>query len=68
MSREDALQRLSLLTELIDPTRERSSAFSTDEAAQFQEILTDHNYTVRHLMRAVGVAASSLAKSVSLGT
>jgi hypothetical protein len=58
MSREDALQRLSLLAELIDRTPERTSEFSTDEVVEFHNILTDHNYTVRYLMRAVGVAAA----------
>jgi hypothetical protein len=61
MSREDALQRLSLLGELIDPNPENKAAFSTDEIAEFQKILTDGNYTVRQLMREVGRAAMYLA-------
>jgi len=56
MSGEDALQRLTLLGDLIDPSSERVSAFSTDEIAEFQNILTDHNYTVRSLMTLVGPA------------
>jgi hypothetical protein len=59
LSHEDALQRLSLLGELIDPNPERKSAFSADEIAEFQKILTDSNYTVRRLMRAVGAASTS---------
>jgi len=56
MSREDALQRLALLGDLINPNAERVSAFSTDQIAEFQNILNDHNYTVRHLMNLVGLA------------
>jgi hypothetical protein len=54
MSREDALKRLSVLGELIDPNPERTSPFSRDEIAEFQQILTDHSHTVRDLMRMVG--------------
>jgi hypothetical protein len=54
MSREEALQRLALLGDLINLNSERVSAFSTDEIAEFQNILTDHNYTVRSLMILVG--------------
>jgi len=56
MSREDALQRLALLADLINPNAERVSAFSTDQIAEFQNILNDHNYTVRILMNLVGLA------------
>ena len=56
MSREDALQRLSLLGDLINPNPERQSSFSTEEIAEFQNILTGHNYTVRNLMILVGPA------------
>ena len=56
MSREDALQRLALLGDLIDPTPERVSAFSTEEIAEFQNVLTDNNYTVRSLTILVGPA------------
>jgi len=56
MSREDALKRLALLADLINPNAERVSAFSTDEIAEFQNILNDHNYTVRSLMTLVGLA------------
>jgi hypothetical protein len=59
VSREDALQRLSLLGELIDPNPEHKATFSADEIAEFQKILTDGNYTVRQLMKAVGPAAAS---------
>jgi hypothetical protein len=62
LSREDALERLSLLGELMDPNPERKSTFSTDEIAEFQHILTDSNYTVRQLMHVV----SHLATSISL--
>jgi hypothetical protein len=54
MSRQDALQRLTLLGDLINPDPERKSAFRTDEIAEFQNILTNHNYTVRNLMMLVG--------------
>jgi len=56
MSGEDALQRLTLLGDMINPNTESASAFSTDEIAEFQNILTDHNYTVRSLMILVGPA------------
>jgi hypothetical protein len=56
MSREDALQRLVLLGDLINPNSGRVSVFSTDEIAEFQDILTAHNYTVRRLMILVGPA------------
>jgi hypothetical protein len=56
MSREDALHRLALLADLINPNPEDVSAFSTDEIAELQNILTDHNYTVRSLMILVGPA------------
>jgi hypothetical protein len=59
MSREDALQRLSLLGELIDPDPERKATFSTDEIAEFQKVLTDGSYTVRRLMSVVGPATAS---------
>jgi hypothetical protein len=58
LSRDDALQRLTLLVELIDPSPERTSAFSVAEVTEFQKILTDHNYTVRQLMREVGLAST----------
>jgi hypothetical protein len=56
MSGEDALQRLALLGDMINPNPEHVSAFGTDEIAEFQNILTDHNYTVRSLMILVGPA------------
>ena len=56
MSREDALQRLAVLGDLINPNTERVSAFNTDEIAEFQNILNDNNYTVRSLMTLVGLA------------
>lgn len=59
MSREGALQRLSLLGELIDPDPGRKATFSAEEIAEFQKILTDGSYTVRRLMSAVGPAAAS---------
>lgn len=55
MSSEDALQRLSVLGELIDPNPERISQFSKDEIAELQKIIDDHKYTVRDLMRMVGL-------------
>lgn len=56
MSREEALQRLSLLGDLINPTPERKSTFSRNEIAEFQYVLTGHNHTVRNLMLLVGPA------------
>jgi hypothetical protein len=54
MSREDALERLSLLAELMDPNPEYKSTFNTDEITEFQHILTDNGYSVRRLMSEVG--------------
>ena len=56
MSRDDALQRLALLGDLINPNSKTVSAFSTDEIEEFQNILNGHNYTVRSLMILVGTA------------
>jgi hypothetical protein len=59
MSREDALERLTLLGVLMDPNPEHKSTFNTDEIAEFQHILTDNNYSVRRLMSEVGHPATS---------
>jgi hypothetical protein len=58
MSREDALERLSVLVQLIDPSPEHTLLFTPDQIAELQKILTDHNYTVRELMREVGPVLS----------
>ncbi|XP_021937906.1 sodium channel protein Nach-like [Zootermopsis nevadensis] len=60
MSSEDALQRLSVLGELIDPNPERISQFSKDEIAELQKIIDDHKYTVRDLMRMLGQSCEEL--------
>jgi hypothetical protein len=59
VSREDALQKLTLVGELIDPNPEGKATLSTNEIAEFQKILTDNNYTVRRLVSAVGAATPS---------
>ena len=54
ISTEEAMERLSLLVQLINRDPEAKLAFSVDQIKEFQMILDNHHYTVRELMREVG--------------
>ena len=54
ISTEEAMERLSMLVQLITPNSESKLAFTFDQIKEFQMILDNHHYTVRKLMREVG--------------
>jgi hypothetical protein len=54
ISPEEAMERLSMLVQLITPNPETKLDFTHDQIKEFQMILDNHHYTVRRLMRQVG--------------
>ncbi|KAJ9580041.1 hypothetical protein L9F63_004334, partial [Diploptera punctata] len=60
MTRENAMNRLALLGDLIDPSPAKSEPFSFEQVMEFQDLLTAHNYTVRKLMKELGQSCSEM--------
>jgi hypothetical protein len=54
ISTEEAVERLSLLVQVVTPNSGSKLPFTIDQIKEFQMILDNHHYTVRKLMREVG--------------